>query len=119
MDIYHIWCNLKPDVIDLDFVGSATQYLDHLKHSGELIEYRIMRRKLGLGPKQFGEFHLMLEFADLTQLDSAFNRVVSRQNPVESFHQAVIQRCQKLHSLFTETFPITIATGVTNYSDKA
>ena len=33
--------------------------------------YRITRRKLGLGPAEFLEFHITLEVTDLAQLDAA------------------------------------------------
>ena len=89
MDIYHIWSDLKPSVRDTEFTTSATQHLDGLKHNETLVTYRITRRKLGLGPNDIGEFHLMLEFANLTQLDAAFTKVATREEPLESFHQSV------------------------------
>ena len=105
MDIYHIWCNLKPDIADLDFISSATQYLDHLKQNEDLVEYRITRRKLGLGPVHLGEFHLMLEFENLNQLDDAFNRVASRADPVESFHHAVNSKVSDVTFALYRDFP--------------
>ncbi len=35
------------------------------------------------------EFHLMVEFEDLAQVDRVFGHVATRAEPVESFHQAV------------------------------
>ena len=105
MDIYHIWCNLKPGTPDLDFTNSATEYLNHLKQSGDLVAYRITRRKLGLGATGLGEFHLMLEFTDLNQLDNAFNRVASRANPVESFHHAVNSKVTDVTFALYRDFP--------------
>ena len=89
MDLYHIWCNLKDGVRDTDFVERATAYLEHLKSEDLIAGYRITRRKLGLGPPQLREFHLMLEVEDMAQLDRAFNHVAARDEPVESFHHAV------------------------------
>ena len=89
MNIYHVWCNLKEGVRDTDFTDRATAYLEHLKSEGLIAGYRIMRRKLGLGPPALREFHLMLETEDLAQLDRAFDRVAARDEPVESFHHAV------------------------------
>ena len=86
MDIYHIWCNLKDGVRDLEFVERAEGYFAHLKEQKVLAGHRIMRRKLGLGPKHLHEFHIMLEFADLAHLDRAFSHVASRTAPVEGFH---------------------------------
>lgn len=89
MDIYHIWCNLKAGVSDLEFADRTRRYLDDLKSRGRLNDYRISRAKLGLRPAALREFHIMLEFVDLTQLDAAFATVAARTDPVEEFHHAV------------------------------
>jgi len=105
MDIYHIWCDLKPGVSDTAFVASAEAYLDQLKETGSLAGYRITRRKLGLGPKELGEFHLLLEFDDLSQLDQAFTAAATRSEPVESFHQAVNSKVTGLTFALYRDFP--------------
>lgn len=89
MDIYHVWCNLKPGVSDLDFAEKTRHYLEHLKSDGRLVNYRMTRAKLGLRPHVLREFHIMLEFNDLAQLDRAFASAASRTDPVEEFHHAV------------------------------
>ncbi len=86
MDIYHVWCNLKPDVSDIEFVEGVRGYLDHLSQKRQLHAYRITRAKLGFKPPQLREFHITLEFHNLTQLQSAFDNVSSRADPVESLH---------------------------------
>ena len=50
MNIYHIWCNLKQGVGDLEFTDAAKAYFDHLQGEDRLAGYRVTRRKLGLGP---------------------------------------------------------------------
>jgi hypothetical protein len=55
MDIYHIWCNLKANVKDVEFTDNVKSYLDHLKELGQIHTYRITRRKLGLGPPHLPE----------------------------------------------------------------
>ena len=89
MDIYHIWCNLKPGVRDLDFVERCQSYFAHLKEKQVLAAHRIMRCKLGLSPPHLHDFHIMLEFDGLAQLDRAFDHVASRAQPVEGFHHCV------------------------------
>jgi hypothetical protein len=86
MDVYNIWCDLKPDVSDLIFSERVGAYLGHLKTQGLIESWRITRRKLGLGHPALGEFHLMIGVRDLAQLDAAFQRVAGRTEPVESFH---------------------------------
>jgi Family of unknown function (DUF6614) len=89
VDIYHVWCNLKPGVGDIAFAEGVATYLGHLKEAGLIVGWRLMRRKLGLGPASLGEFHLMIEVKDLAQLDAAFARVASRAEPTEGFHFGV------------------------------
>lgn len=89
MDVYHAWCDLKPGVSDTAFADGVTRYLDHLKESGLIRAWRLMRRKLGLGPQGLGEFHLMIEVENLAQLDAAFTEVAGRREPTEGFHFGV------------------------------
>ena len=89
MDIYQIWCNLKPGAKDLDFCAKVDAYFGHLAAEGMVEGHRITRRKLGLGPQEFPEFHITLEVADLAQLDAAFKHVARRAGVVEGFHHAV------------------------------
>ena len=105
MDVYHIWFNLKPGVRDTEFVESAWAYLNHLKSGGNLVSYRITRCKLGLAPPQLREWHITLDFDNLTQLDRAFANVSARAEPVESFHHAVNSKvCDVFFALYRD-FP--------------
>ncbi len=89
MDIYHIWCDLKQGTSDVEFCQRVDAYLGKLKAAGAVEGYRITRRKLGLGPADLGDFHVMLEFNDLAQLDAAFRQAATRAGTVEELHQAV------------------------------
>jgi hypothetical protein len=105
LDIYHIWCNLKPGVHDMEFVEGVRAYLDHLRGEGTLQAYRITRAKLGLKPPQLREFHITLEFDDLAQMQSAFNTVSSRADPVETLHHAVNSKVQDIFFALYRDFP--------------
>lgn len=89
MDIYHVWCNLRPGVSDVEFADRTAAYLDRLTERGAIAGYRLTRRKLGLGPPELGEFHLTVEARDLAQLDAAFAEAAARSGPVEELHHAV------------------------------
>ena len=89
MDIYHAWCDLKPGVSDISFCDGVAKYMRHLKSQGLIENWRLMRRKLGLGLPALGEFHLMIEVRDLHQLDQAFARAAERREPTEGFHFGV------------------------------
>ena len=105
MDIYHIWCNLKPGVQDLEFVEGLRAYLDHLHHKGQLEGYRITRAKLGFRPAQLRDFHITLEFEDMTQMQAAFDNVSSRADPVESLHHSVNSKVQDIFFALYRDFP--------------
>ena len=89
MDLYHIWCNLKPGVEDVGFAEKLGGYLGHLREQGLIEGWRVTRRKLGLGPPSLGDFHIIIELRDLHQLEDAFERVAGRRDPVETLHAAV------------------------------
>jgi hypothetical protein len=89
MNIYHIWCDLKPGVGDLTFTEKVNAYLGHLKEQDRIAGFRITRRKLGLGAPGLGEFHVMIEVTGLAQLDTAFEHVAGRREPVEGYHFGV------------------------------
>ncbi len=89
MDYYHIWCNLAAGASDLSFCTAVRDYLDPLRDQGLLQDYRITRCKLGLRPPALREFHVVMEFEDLEQLQRAFDQVAARREPIEGLHHAV------------------------------
>jgi hypothetical protein len=89
MDVYHVWCNLKAGVSDVAFCDRVDAYLGKLQADGLIAARRVTRRKLGLGPRELGEFHITIEVHDLAQLDRAFLTVAERSGPIEGLHQAV------------------------------
>jgi hypothetical protein len=105
MDVYHIWCSLKPEVRDLEFATAVRAYFEHLKGAGLITGYRVTRRKLGLGPPQLPEWHITLDFENLSQIDNAFGHVASRADPVEGFHHAVNSKVQDVFFALYRDFP--------------
>jgi len=105
MDIYHIWCNLKPGLGDRAFSEHVGAYLGHLKEQGLIEGWRLTRRKLGLGPHELGDFHIMIEIRDLAQLDAAFSRVAARQDPIEGLHFAVNSMASEARFALYRDFP--------------
>ena len=105
MDLYHVWCDLKPGVDDLDFATRVGAYLDHLRGEGRIAGWRLTRRKLGLAPPELGEFHLMIEVTGLAQLDAAFELVAARGEPTEGFHFGVNSLVRNARFGLTRDFP--------------
>ena len=105
MDLYHIWCDLKPGESDLAFADNVTRYLGGLKASGLIQSFRLTRRKLGLGPDGLGDFHIIVETSDLAQLDAAFRKVATRAGEIETVHAAVYRAVQNLRFALYRDFP--------------
>ena len=105
MDLYHIWCNLVPGTSDVEFCAAVDAYLGALRAEGRIAGHRITRRKLGLGPRELGEFHVVIEVEDLAQLDRAFLEVATRDGPIEALHRAVNQHARDLSFALYRDFP--------------
>lgn len=105
MDIYHGFLTLKPGASDIEFADHLATYLDRLKGEGKLAGWRLMRRKLGLGPRELGEFHVMIEVEDLAQLDDAFSLVSVREGEVEALHHGVNSMVASVSFALYRDFP--------------
>lgn len=105
MDYYHGWFDIKSGVKDTDFARGLARYMSYLKERGLIEGWKLSRRKLGLAPKEFGEFHLVIETRNLAQLDEAFGHVASRSEPVESIHFDVNSKVENLRFGLYRDFP--------------
>ena len=86
-DIYHIWADKKKGISDLDFANNMRKFLQHLVDEGKMNSFRVTRCKLGFRSIQdLPEWHMMMEFDNMAQLDNAFNRVVPRKGELEKEH---------------------------------
>ncbi len=89
----------------MDFAEDLNRYCEVLKKEKRLRAYRLTRCKLGFRPEHLREFHVMLEFEDLGQLQNAFDQVSSRTDPMESFHQAVNSKVKDIFFALYRDFP--------------
>lgn len=105
MDIYHIWADKDGDISDKDWIANMRSFLDHLVSEGKMETYRITRCKMGFRSIQdLPEWHIMMEFKNMAQMDEAFTRVVPQEGELEgkhrSFNQFVGDNIQ--HALFRD-----------------
>jgi len=105
VDLYHTWFDLKPGVKDLEFSRALARYMGHLKEQRAVEGWRLTRRKLGLGPRDLGDFHLIIETRDLAQLDSAFHLAAARREPTESVHFGVNSQVRNVTFALYRDFP--------------
>ena len=86
-DIYHIWADKKKSISDIDFANNMRKFLQHLVDEGKMNSFRITRMKLGFRSIQdLPEWHMMMEFDNMAQLEKAFDRVVPRKGQLEKEH---------------------------------
>ena len=86
-DIYHIWADKKKGISDIDFASNMRKFLQHLVDEGKMNSFRVTRCKLGFRSIQdLPEWHMMMEFDNMAQLDKAFDRVVPRKGELEKEH---------------------------------
>lgn len=119
-DIYHIWADKKKGITDLDFANNMRNFLQRLVDEKKMVSFRITRCKLGFRSIQdLPEWHIMMEFDGLAQLDEAFGRVVPRQGDMEkahvSFNKFVEDNIQ--HALYRD-WPDNIKVSETNTETK-
>jgi hypothetical protein len=91
MDIYNIWADKKGDIDDQQWIDNMTTFLQQLVDEGKMERFRIMRMKLGFRSMDIPEWHIMMEFKDMTQLDSAHNRVAPLKGELEDKHKSFNQ----------------------------
>ena len=103
MDVYEISVDLRSGVRDLDLVEAVSSYLGALQAAGQIESWRLLRRKLGLGSGQ--EFKLLIETRDLAQLDTAFQTVSSRDEPIEGLHHGVNSLVTNFEASLYRDFP--------------
>jgi len=86
-DIYHIWADKKKGISDIDFANNMRKFLQHLVDEGKMNSFRVTRCKLGFRSIQdLPEWHMMMEFDNMAQLDKAFERVIPRKGELEKEH---------------------------------
>ena len=105
MNIYHIWCDKTADITDLEWAKNMRAFLDHLVSEQRMISYRITRCKMGFRSiADLPEWHIMMEFTSMAQMDEAFRRVAPLEGELEdkhrSFNQFVSGNIQ--HALFRD-----------------
>ena len=86
MDIYHIWANKAEGMTEDTWVGNIRSFLDTLVEENKLVSYRITRCKMGFRSLDIPEWHIMMEFNDMAQMDNAFKRVAKREGELEEKH---------------------------------
>jgi len=89
MDIYHIWADKEGDISDIEWVSNMQKFLQQLVDENKMISYRITRCKMGFRSiADMPEWHIMMEFRNMAQLEEAFQRVAPLEGELEDKHKS-------------------------------
>lgn len=86
MDIYHIFADHHADVDGYEFAEKMRKFLDGLVDLGKMHSYRLTRAKLGFRSMDLPEFHIMMEFNNMQQLDDAMTSVLRNEKSIDEKH---------------------------------
>ncbi|MDW3184162.1 MULTISPECIES: DUF6614 family protein [unclassified Roseobacter] len=89
MNVYCCMITLKDDAKALLFAKALDDWMGHLKSSGAIGDWRLMRRKLNLAADCYRDFLLEIEVDGLSQLDDAFRLTGTHDDDVGQMHRAV------------------------------
>ena len=85
-DIYHIWADHKKDVDSYDFANKMRKFLDGLVNMQRMKSYRLTRSKLGFRSMDMPEFHIMMDFDNMQQLDDAMTSILRNEKNIDESH---------------------------------
>ena len=92
LDIYHIWADKSGDISDLEWVNNMKKFLQHLVDENKMVSYRITRCKMGFRSiADLPEWHIMMEFTDMAQMETAFKTVAPLEGELEAKHRSFNQ----------------------------
>lgn len=86
MDIYHIWANKAGEISDKEWIDNMRSFLDQLVSESKMVSYRITRCKMGFRSFDIPEWHIMMEFNNMAQMDEAFKTVSKLEGDLETKH---------------------------------
>ena len=86
MDVYHIFADHNANVNGKEFAIKMRKFLDQMVSMGRMKSYRLTRAKLGFRSMDLPEFHIMMDFDNMQQLDDAMTSVLRNEDNIEEAH---------------------------------
>lgn len=86
MNYYHIWADVKEHADPKVFATNMKTFLEHLIEMKKMSAYKITRMKLGFRSMDLPEFHIIMEFNTMQQLDDAMTAILEDEQNIEESH---------------------------------
>ena len=88
MDIYHVWANKTDGITDQEWAANLREFLEQLVQEDKMVCYRITRCRPGYcSIPNMPEWHIMMEFCNMAQMEATLNRVSSLECELEAKHK--------------------------------
>ena len=94
-NVYTIYADHKDNINAHEFVAKMSLFLDKLVEHDKMICYRITRMKLGFRSMDMPEFHIMMEFSNMQQLDDAMTAILRNEKNIDESHVSFNQLVDK------------------------
>jgi len=78
-----------------DFANKMHKFLNGLIELGRMKSYRLTRSKLGFRSMDMPEFHIMMEFDNMQQLDDAMTSILRNEKNIDQSHVTFNQLVDK------------------------
>jgi hypothetical protein len=105
MNYYHLWVDLLESRQANDFCKAVDEYLGHLRERKLVEGHKCTRRKLGFGPAELGEFHVVIKVKDLAQFEETFQAVARPDEKTARLHGNVYSRVKNLKTALYRDYP--------------
>lgn len=105
MNYYHIWADLKEGSNPKLFAANLKNFLDKLVFLEKMNSYSITRMKLGFRSMDLPEFHIIMKFKTMQDLDNAMTAVINDEESIENEHvsfNSMIDQETIQHALYRE-----------------
>ena len=77
MNIYHVWADPREGVDKTVFISNMKKFMDLLVEKNMMVSYRITQMKLGFRSMDLPEYHIIMDFENMQQLDDAMEVVIN------------------------------------------
>ncbi|RID93527.1 hypothetical protein D2N39_00975 [Gemmobacter lutimaris] len=95
MNLYHCMIELKSEARALAFAAAVDGWMAYLKSAGLVLDWRLMRRKLGLASGRHTDFLLEIALPDMAALDAAFTLLANAD-------EQATRRYDQMHQMIAE-----------------
>ena len=105
MTLYTCMIDLRSDARALVFAMALDAWMTHLRDTGLIVDWRLLRRKLNLVGPSGADFLLEITLSDMAQLDDAFGYLGRADDKAVRLYEAMHQHIARAEMGLYRPFP--------------